>query len=164
MAMVDTSANKRPGSDRIDNLTNMGKGKPPGTLNRSTKALKDAILLGAVMADARLHYKAVRADPEATAEEREAAKIAAKTADGTLEGYCAWLAEHEPSSFAALLGRVLPIQIKSQGAPLDPAQSAGINELGQALAFALRLGAVQKPEPKTINGTLNPTTPQERKL
>lgn len=137
MTMIETSDKQTP---KIGQGL-AGPGRPAGQPNRSTKALKDAILLGAVMADAKMRKAA--GDPNAP------------DVEGSLEGYCAWLAEHEPSSFAALLGRVLPIQIKSQGAPLDPAQSAGVNELGQALAFALRLGAVQKPEPKTINH--NPT-------
>lgn len=145
------------------NLPGPGPGRAAGSLNRTTKQLKDAILLGAVMADARLHYKAVLRDPESTAEEKAAAKQNAKDANGSLEGYCAWLAEHEPSSFAALLGRVLPIQIKSQGVPLDPATQQGIEDIGRMLAFGLRLAA-PKPEPKTINGTTNPTTPQERKI
>lgn len=161
--MIEAPTNSRPNGGRTENLTMAGVGKAPGTLNRTTKALKDAILLGAVMADARLHYKAVRNDPEATAEQKAEAKAAAQRADGTLEGYCAWLAEQHPASFAPLLAKVLPIQIKSSGGPIDPADGLGIDELGQALAFALRLAGTKKPEPKTINGTTN-ATPQERKI
>lgn len=142
-------------------LTQAGQGRPPGTVNRTTKQLKDAIILGACMAAARVNYKAVRSDPNASAEEKAEAKAIMDAKAGTLEDYCAWLAEHHPASFAALLGRVLPIQIKSQGSPLDPAAaSGGVAELGQAIAFALRLGAVPKPEPKIINATPNP----ERKI
>jgi hypothetical protein len=163
MTMTEAPPNSTPKAGRVENLTRMGVGKEPGTIHRTTKALKDAILLGAVMADARLNYKAVRNDPEATAEQKAAAKEAAAKADGALEGYCAWLAEHHPASFAPLLAKVLPIQIKSSGGPIDPASGPGVAELGQAIAFALRLGTVQKPQPKTINGTTNPTT-QERKI
>lgn len=151
MTMIETPVKKTP---KIGDGT-PGPGRTAGSLNRTTKALKDAIILGAMTADARLHYRAVRSDPTATEEQVAEAKAAAKAGDGTLEGYCAHLAEFHPATFGALLGRVLPIQIKSQGTPLDPQQQAGVNELGTLLAFALRLGAVQKPEPKTINH--NPT-------
>jgi len=66
---------------------NAGKGRKKGTPNKTTAALKDAILMAAEM----------------KGEDGEGK-------DG-LVGYCAFLAKEEPRAFATLLGRVLPMQI-----------------------------------------------------
>lgn len=64
-----------------------GPGRPKGSLNKTTVALKEAILNGATK---------VGED--------------GKGKDG-LEGYCRQLAAKEPKAFAALLGRVLPMTV-----------------------------------------------------
>lgn len=102
-----------------------GPGRPAGVPNRSTRALKDAILLAAEMAHAEMANKAGD-PPEARVE-------------GSLEGYLSWLAVKHPQSFAPLLGRIIPIQIKST-VPLDPSAQANPAALGAAIAFALRIG------------------------
>jgi hypothetical protein len=70
-----------------ENLTRRGAGRPKGSPNKTTAALKDAILMAA----------------EQRGEDGEGK-------DG-LTGYCAFLAKEEPRAFASLLGRVLPMQI-----------------------------------------------------
>jgi hypothetical protein len=73
---------------------NAGKGRKAGVPNKTTKLLKDAILQAA-----------------------EARGLDGKGKSG-LVGYCLWLARKQPKSFAALLGRVLPMQITGEdGAP-----------------------------------------------
>ena len=68
-------------------------GRKPGVPNKTTKALKDAIL--------------------------EAAEIAGGAGDderpGGLVGYLASLAADKPAVFGALLGRVLPLQLTGDG-------------------------------------------------
>ena len=79
MATDKTSDRKMP--------PNAGKGKKPGTPNRTTKVLKEAILLAA-----------------------EQYGENGKGKDG-LTGYLRRLAGREPKSFATLLGKVLPTQL-----------------------------------------------------
>lgn len=74
-----------------DTKPNRGRGRPPGTPNRTTAALKDAILLAA---------EDVGSDRKGT---------------GGLRGYLRFLARHEPKAFAALLGKVLPLQVVGPG-------------------------------------------------
>ena len=64
-----------------------GKGRKKGSLNKNTRLIKDAILLGA---------KAVGEDGKGK---------------GELVGYCTMLARKEPKAFAQLMGKVLPIQL-----------------------------------------------------
>lgn len=66
-----------------------GMGRPAGAVNKTTSALKDAILKAA----------------EAVGEDQYGR-------DG-LVGYCTHLAKKEPRSFAVLLGRVLPMQVNA---------------------------------------------------
>lgn len=72
------------------NLPGAGPGRPPGQPNRTTTLLKEAILKAA----------------EATGSDKEGK-------DG-LVGYCQFLAQDEPKAFAALLGKVLPMQITGE--------------------------------------------------
>ena len=71
-------------------------GRPKGSLNKTTALLKEAILAGA-----------------------ENVGMDGKGRNG-LEGYCQYLAAEQPRAFAALLGKVLPMQVT--GDPNNPAQ------------------------------------------
>lgn len=79
-----------------ENRGNAGKGRPKGSPNKTTAALKDAILAGA-----------------STVGEDGNGK------DG-LEGYCRYLAKEEPRAFAGLMGKVLPMTVS--GDPNNPLQ------------------------------------------
>ena len=63
-------------------------GRKKGTPNKTTRLLKEAVIQAA----------------------EETGNPASGNEGGTV-GYCRWLAETEPKSFATLLGRVLPLQI-----------------------------------------------------
>ena len=64
-----------------------GPGRPKGSPNKTTALLKEAILAAA---------EQVGSDG---------------SGKGKLTGYCVFLAKNEPKAFAALLGRVLPMQL-----------------------------------------------------
>lgn len=68
-----------------------GKGRRKGTPNKTTRALKEAIVLAA-----------------------EKVGQDGKGQDG-LTGYLVRLATDEPKAFAALLGKVLPLQVTGEG-------------------------------------------------
>lgn len=76
-----------------------GPGRPKGVPNKTTTALKEAILKAAELAGADMKGK-----------------------DG-LVGYCQFLAVNEPKSFTTLLGRVLPLQMA--GDPDNPVHVIG---------------------------------------
>lgn len=65
-------------------------GRVKGTPNKTTALLKDAILGAA----------------DAVGEDMQG--------KGKLTGYCKFLAKSEPKAFAALLGRVLPMQVTGE--------------------------------------------------
>lgn len=71
-----------------------GPGRPPGSANKTTALLKDAILKAAEMTGQDGKGK------------------------GKLVGYLRFLAAGEPKAFAALLGKVMPMQIT--GDPDNP--------------------------------------------
>lgn len=72
-----------------------GKGRPKGSVNKTTAMLKEAILGAATSTG-----------------------FDGKGKDG-LMGYCAFLATTEPKAFATLLGRVLPMQVTGEdGGPI----------------------------------------------
>ena len=71
---------------------NAGKGRPKGASNKTTRILKEAILLAAETVGRDGH------------------------GGGKLTGYCESLARDEPRAFATLLGRVLPTQLEGEGA------------------------------------------------
>lgn len=75
---------------------NAGKGRPKGAVNKTTAALKDAIL--------------------------EAAKSVGQDGKGKggLTGYLKRVAEQDVKAFASLLGKVLPLQVV--GDPNNPLQ------------------------------------------
>ena len=91
---------------------NKGRKRPPtagrkrGTENKTTGLLKEAILLAAELeGDVSLQEFKKSADRY-----RETDVEAAKR--GGLVGYLRYLARKHPQSFAALLGRVLPMQVR----------------------------------------------------
>lgn len=75
-----------------------------GTPHKITRHLKDAILLaGAEVGDVNMYLAQFGEGEdrvESTVEER-----------GQLVGYLRWLAVHEPKSYTALLGRLVPQQV-----------------------------------------------------
>lgn len=72
-----------------------GKGRPKGSVNKTTAILKEAILAAAASTGSDGNGK-----------------------DG-LMGYCGFLARSEPKSFAQLLGKVLPLQLTGEdGGPV----------------------------------------------
>lgn len=73
-----------------ENRGNAGQGRPRGSLNRTTSALKEAILTAAALTGHDGNGK-----------------------DG-LEGYLRHLAEDEPRAYAGLLGKVLPLEVRGQ--------------------------------------------------
>ncbi len=83
-------------------------GRQKGSTNKVTTLLKDAILLaGQLEGDVTLQsgeVKAMYAEADAETAKR-----------GGLVGYLRWLARTQPASYAALLSRVLPMQIKVDG-------------------------------------------------
>lgn len=77
------------------NLTNAGKGRPKGAVNKTTALLKDAIL-------------------------RAAEKAGNKVGDEGLVSYLEDQAEKNPGPFMSLLGKVLPMQLANDdGGPLQ---------------------------------------------
>jgi hypothetical protein len=70
---------------------NRGRGRPPGTPNKTTATLKEAILLAA---------ETVGKDGKG---------------DRGLQGYLETLAMLDPKAFSALLGKVLPLQVVGSG-------------------------------------------------
>ena len=63
-----------------------GAGRQPGSPNKTTQSLKEALL-----------------------------KAASAAGDGDMVAYLTKMALEQPSSFLALLGRVLPLQLQSEG-------------------------------------------------
>ena len=86
-----------------------GAGRQPGTPNRTTQQLKDAILEAAD----RLGY--IREEPKLDDKGKPTGEIELvhDGKDATV-GYLMWLGKHNPASFAALLARVLPIQLNQK--------------------------------------------------
>ena len=86
-----------------------GAGRKPGTPNRTTQQLKDAILEAAD----RLGY--IREEPKLDDKGKPTGEIELvhDGQDATV-GYLMWLGKHNPASFAALLARVLPIQLNQK--------------------------------------------------
>lgn len=83
----ETPVNNKPKRGRRENLTNAGKGRPPGTPNKTTALLKDAILQAATQAGGK---------------------------EG-MAGYLTSQAKENPGPFMALLGKVLPMQVTGEG-------------------------------------------------
>ena len=94
-----------------------GAGVAPGSQLRNTKLLKDAILLGGQAGVSMLVQREIveRAKDESLKKdgERVAGELEQCVAEnGALVGYIAWLSINHPNAYAALLGRVLPFQVK----------------------------------------------------
>lgn len=97
-----------------ENRGNAGKGRPRGSQNRTTTALKEAILQAA------------------TDHGRGGAGK-----DG-LTGYLRHLAETEPRSYSGLLGKVLPLEVRGNLAVTD---SVSKEQRDAAVAAAMRADA-----------------------
>jgi hypothetical protein len=92
-------------------------GRKPGSANRTTPVLKDALLLAGCVAGNRLveleiierHARntAENDSPESAGELKQAVEE-----HGSLVGYLSWMALEYPTAFASLLGRVLPLQVR----------------------------------------------------
>lgn len=74
---------------------NAGKGRPKGSQNKVTVSLRTALGLASVSVGDQLHADGV-------------------TQHGGLVGYLEHLALMEPKAFAALLGKLLPVEIQAE--------------------------------------------------
>ena len=72
------------------NKGNAGKGRPKGSLNKSTAILKDAVL-----------------------------KAASEAGNGDIVTYLARAAKENPGPFLALLGKIIPLQLSGTGDPIQ---------------------------------------------
>jgi hypothetical protein len=81
-------------------------GRQPGTQNKTTQMLKDA-LINAAEALGYPKELPVRDD----AGEPTGAFALQKTGEGGSQGYLEWLGLNHPRTFATMLGRVLPLQL-----------------------------------------------------
>jgi hypothetical protein len=81
-------------------------GRKPGSINKNTRLLKEAILIAAELEGDVALQKFKTAAERYRESEKEAAKR------GGLVGYLRYLARSHPQSFATLLGRVLPTQVR----------------------------------------------------
>lgn len=70
---------------------NAGKGRPPGVANKTTVALKEAILLAAAQSGQDQQGK------------------------GGLVGYLRRVADEDVKAFTSILGKVLPFQVTGEG-------------------------------------------------
>ena len=92
-------------------------GRTRGTINRNNKLLKDALLIaGAVTAD-RFVVREIIESSKAEALDQDGQRIAGELEEcveehGALIGFLSWMAEHHTASYATLLGKVLPTQIR----------------------------------------------------
>lgn len=82
---------------------NAGKGRPKGSVNKTTALLKDAILKAATEAGHDISARAAETDEEGAGEPKE---------DG-LVAYLKKQAEANPGPFIGLLGKVLPMQVNA---------------------------------------------------
>jgi hypothetical protein len=94
-----------------ENRGSAGQGRPRGARNRTTTALKEAILLAA-----------------------ERTGFDGEGADG-LEGYLRHLAQTEARAFTGLLGKVLPLELRGQ---LNLGEGASKEQRDAAVNAALR--------------------------
>ena len=96
------------------NRGNAGQGRPRGAMNRTTTVLKEAIL--------------------------QAASDHGRDGNGAdgLPGYLRHLAETEPRSYAGLLGKVLPLEVRGSLAITD---SVSKEQRDAAVAAAMRADA-----------------------
>jgi hypothetical protein len=86
-------------------------GRPPGSTNVTTTILKDALLIAATELGEITRHQVLDDDGKPTGEFEY-------TYDGKdgLVGYLRWAGINRPSSFLALLGRVLPTQLNIKAA------------------------------------------------
>jgi hypothetical protein len=87
-----------------NNPPSAGRGRPKGAKNKTTRALKEAILLAA--------ENVGRIDEDVEVSEKgHAIKRRWATGEDGLVGYLEGLATNEPVAYAGLLGRVLPMTV-----------------------------------------------------
>ena len=89
---------------KTENLTNAGKGRPKGAVNKTTALLKDAILKAAEAAG----------DKIALDDEGKPTGVPGMIA------YLTQQAEDNPGPFMSLLGKVLPMQVAGTGDDGEP--------------------------------------------
>jgi hypothetical protein len=92
------------GHRRID-----GSGRKPGTPNKTTQNLKDALLIAAE----RLGHIHETPKLDAKGKPTGEVELSYDGEEGTV-GYLMWLGMHNPKPFAGLLGRVLPLQVNAK--------------------------------------------------
>lgn len=103
-------------------------GRQKGTSNKTTELLKKAILIAAADAGDEIVARVAR-DAGFTIEE-----VSAAVEDsGGLIGYLRWLATKHPQTYGALLGKVLPMQIKF-GRDAAPGEYETVDQIRQRLA------------------------------
>ena len=86
-----------------------GSGRRAGTPNKTTQDLKDALLESAALLG---HLKEV---PVVNEKGEPTGKVELiHDGEGGMVGYLLWLGKTNPSSYAALLGRVLPYQVNQR--------------------------------------------------
>jgi hypothetical protein len=83
--------------DNVRKISNY-RGRQPGTRNKITRIMKDALLIAACeVGDVDMYVDT----SQVTTEEQR----------GQLVGYLKWVAINEPKTFCAMLGRLLPMQM-----------------------------------------------------
>lgn len=95
-------------------------GRPKGAPNKTTRALKEAIILAA---EKSKHSKA-----------------------HDLEGYLVYLADEKPELFVPLLGKLLPLQVRAKseaGGPVNLNPNMPLSEM--VLNFERRIKSIHNP-------------------
>jgi hypothetical protein len=92
-------------------------GRQPGSTNRNTRLLKDAILLAGSVTAERFVMREIIELSKTEALDKDGQRVAGELEEcveenGALVGYLSWLAEHHPTAYASLLAKVLPLQVK----------------------------------------------------
>ena len=118
-------------------------GRKKGTPNKSTVRLKDAILTAAEFVGENGYV------------DKESGKIVRGT--NGLVGYLAKLAINSPDLFVPLLGRVLPLELQTDGAPVNVqviTNETTMKEISNIYLQVIR-NAEQVPEMKMIEGKVD---------
>ena len=97
------------------------RGRPPGSRNRISTLLKDAVILAAETQGEMEPF-------------HRYGHVRWKKGKGGLQGYLCWLAANEPKAFAGLLSRVIPLHVVGD---IEHTHSDGSIKDKQALLDAL---------------------------